>query len=57
MKVVLFCGGFGMRMREYSEAVAQTHGAHWVSAHPLACDEVLRSLRTQRLYFVFRLQG
>jgi glucose-1-phosphate cytidylyltransferase len=21
MKVVLFCGGFGMRMREYSEAL------------------------------------
>ena len=57
MKVVLFCGGFGMRMREYSEALPKPMVADWLSSHPVACNEVLRPLRTQRLYFVFRLQG
>src|SRR5436190_13152532 len=36
---------------------AQTNGADWVSPHSLARDEVLRPLRSQRLYFVFGLQG
>ena len=57
MKVVLFCGGFGMRMREHSEALPKPMVHYWISSHPLACNEVLRPLRTQRLYFVFRLQG
>src|SRR5882757_4368888 len=36
---------------------AQANGADWVSSHPLAYNEILRPLRTQRFYPVFRLQG
>ena len=46
MKVVLFCGGLGMRMREMPRT-CPSHGAYRLPAHPVARDEVLRSLRPQ----------
>ena len=50
MKVVLFCGGLGMRLREYPESSSQAHGADRLPADPVARDEVLRPLRAQGLH-------
>ena len=57
MKVVLFCGGLGMRLREYSETDPQADGHDRVPADPVARHEVLRPLRPQGLHPVPRLQG
>ena len=47
MKVVLFCGGLGMRMREYSEAVPKPMVPIGYRPISMARDEILRPLRTQ----------
>ena len=57
MKVVLFCGGLGMRLRDQAENVPKPMVTHRLSADPLAPDEVLRPLRAQGLHPVPRLQG
>ena len=57
MKVVLFCGGLGLRLREHSETHPQADGADRQPADPVARHEVLRALRPQRLHPVPRLQG
>ena len=57
MKVVLFCGGQGMRMREASERRAQADDPGRQPADPLARHEVLRPLRVHRLRAVPGLQG
>ena len=44
MKVVIFCGGLGMRIREV-RSHAQAHGPGRLPTHPLARHEVLRPLR------------
>ena len=48
MKVVLFCGGLGLRMREASEH-SQADGADRQPADPLARDALLRPLRPQAI--------
>ena len=50
MKVVLFCGGLGMRLREYSETIPKPMVADRRRPDPLARDEVLRPLRAQGLH-------
>ena len=43
MKVVLFCGGMGTRLRDYSRH-PQADGHHRLPADPLACNEVPAAL-------------
>ncbi len=50
MKVVLFCGGLGMRLRDYSEHDPQAARRRRSAADPVAPDEVLRPLRAQGLH-------
>ena len=57
VKVVIFCGGQGLRMREVSETRAQADGPDRRPAGPLARDEVLRALRPHRLHPLPGLQG
>ena len=49
MKVVLFCGGLGTRLREYTGEIPKPMVKIGLPAHPLAPDEVLRPLRAQGL--------
>ena len=49
MKVVLFCGGLGMRIREAGENIPKPMVTHRLPADPVARDEVLRALRPQGL--------
>ena len=57
MKVVLFCGGLGTRIREYSESDSQADDPDRPSADPLARDAVLQPVRAQGFRAVPRLQG
>ena len=50
MKVVLFCGGMGLRIRDAADI--PNPWCDWVSADSLACYEVLRSLRAQGFHSV-----
>ena len=47
MKVVLFCGGEGMRLRGYSEDVPKPMVTIGCTSCPLARDEVLRAFWPQ----------
>jgi len=49
MKVVLFCGGLGMRIRDYSDHIPKPM-VRSGTPDPLARDEVLRLLRAHRLH-------
>ncbi len=49
MKVVLFCGGLGLRIRD-AEDIPKPMVTNRVSADPVACDEVLRPLWSQGLH-------
>ena len=51
MKVVLFCGGAGMRLRGYSEDVPETHGDDRFAAGAVARHEVLCAFWPQGFYF------
>ena len=44
MKVVLFCGGLGTRLREYSETVPKPMVNIGYRPDPVAPDEILRPL-------------
>ena len=57
MKVVLFCGGEGMRLRGYSEDVPKPMVTIGVAARTLACHEVLCALWPQGLYPLSWLQS
>ena len=57
VKVVIFCGGQGLRMREASEVVPKPMIPVGNRAGPLARHEVLRALRVHRLRAVPGLQG
>ena len=50
MKVVLFCGGMGMRLREHAEALPEADRAGRSPSDPLACHEVLRPFRPEGLH-------
>ena len=57
MKVVLFCGGYGMRMRNSSDDGMPKADADGRSATAhLACDALLRPLRPQGIHPVPRLR-
>jgi len=56
MKVVLFCGGLGMRLRDYSDRVPKPLINIGVSPNPVARHEVLRPLRTPRFHSLPRLR-
>ena len=45
MKVVLFCGGQGIRLREHSRGDPQADGPHRLPADPVARHALLRPLR------------
>ena len=47
MKVVLFCGGLGMRIRDGGRKRAEADGHDRLPADPVARDEVLRPFRPQ----------
>ena len=47
MKVVLFCGGLGMRLRDYSETIPKPMVCDRLSACAVVRNEVLRALRSQ----------
>ena len=57
MKVVLFCGGAGMRLRGYADDVPKPMVTDRNAPDPLAPDEVLRPLRAQGLHSLPGLQG
>ena len=50
MKVVLFCGGMGMRLRDYSSTDPQATRRGRAAPDAVALDEVLRPLRAQGLH-------
>ena len=57
MKVVLFCGGEGLRLRGTTERPAQADDPDRVPADPVARDALLRPLRPQRLRALPGLPG
>ena len=57
MKVVIFCGGLGVRMGEDDAAHPEADDPDRRPADPLAHHEVLRRLGAHRLHALPRLQG
>ncbi len=55
MKVVLFCGGLGTRLREHSDTIPKPLVNVGYAADPLAPDALLRALRPQGLRALPRL--
>ena len=57
MKVVIFCGGFGVRMGEETQRIPEADDPGREPADPLAHHEVVRVVGAQRLRPLPRLQG
>ena len=55
MKVVLFCGGLGTRLREHSDTIPKPLVNVGIPADPVAPDALLRALRPQGLRALPRL--
>ena len=57
MKVVLFCGGLGTRLREHSETIPKPLVGGRSAADPVAPDAVLRALRAQGFHPLSRISA